>query len=131
MKQSQFKFSKPVIDQIEYNVKSKCDISKLSGRQISFGTNTEIELSEDEKKAIVKLIIQVFDTEDFPFIINMTMSTKVSWEDDIPDNMRDSILNNNVPATILSYARPIISMITSYSHYKSFDIPFLDFRDNN
>ena len=62
-------------------------------------------------------------------MFTIVMSSKVKWDEDVPADMLESILNKNVPAMILSYARPIISMITSHSEYKPLEIPFLDLRN--
>ena len=130
MKKSAFKFIKPTIESFDYKVKEDCNLANLRGKAVPISFGTEVFVSEEEKTAKVNLSIKTEDTEDFPFVFTIVMSSKVKWDEDVPADMLESILNKNVPAMILSYARPIISMITSHSEYKPLEIPFLDLRNN-
>ena len=118
MKKSAFKFIKPTIESFDYKVKEDCNLANLRGKAVPISFGTEVFVSEEEKTAKVNLSIKTEDTEDFPFVFTIVMSSKVKWDEDVPADMLESILNKNVPAMILSYARPIISMITSHSEYK-------------
>lgn len=129
MKKSAFKFIKPTIESFDYKVKEDCNLANLRGKAVPISFGTEVFISEEEKTAKVNLSIKTEDTEDFPFVFTIVMSSKVKWDEDVPADMLESILNKNVPAMILSYARPIISMITSHSEYKPLEIPFLDLRN--
>lgn len=131
MKQSAFRFSKPIMEKIDYSVTENCDISKLKGKTIPLSFNTDVYRSEESRDAKVIFSIIAEAIDDFPFAFCIKMSSKVKWDEDVPDAMLDSVLNKNVPAMLLSYARPIISMITSHSDYKPLDIPFIDFRDSS
>ena len=131
MKQSIFKFSKPIVEKLIYNVKENCNTANLKGKAIPLAFNTDIFMSEDDRKATVVLNIKAEDIDDFPFEFSIEMSSRVKWDKEVSEAMLDSILNKNVPAMILSYARPIISMITSHSDYKPLDLPFIDLRDSS
>ena len=128
MKQSQFQFSKPTIENINYKI-INIDIETIKqNKAIPVKTTVDVKKSESENKAIVKLNFYAQNTDSFPFYIDITMSSQILWETADNTNFIDNILNYNVPAMILSYMRPIISSITSHSDYNSFDIPFLDLR---
>ncbi len=130
MKQSSFAFSKPIIENLTYSLKQDCDITKNVGQQFPIEVGTDVGLMEAICEAVVKITLKI-NNDNFPYDITLVMSTKVKWEDDVSKEMLESILNKNIPATLLSYARPIISLITSYSNYKPFDLPFLDLRNSD
>lgn len=130
MKQSSFSFTKPIIENLTYSMKQDCDITKMAGQQFPIEIGTDVGLMEAICEAVVKITLKV-NNDTFPYDIVLVMSTKVKWEEDVSKEMLESILNKNIPATLLSYARPIISLITSYSNYKPFDLPFLDLRNPN
>ena len=129
MKQSSFAFSKPIIENLTYSMKQDCDISKMAGQQFPIEVGTDVALMEAICEAEVKITLKI-NNDSFPYDIALVMSTRVKWEEDVSKEMVESILNKNIPATLLSYARPIISLITSYSNYKQFDLPFLDLRNS-
>lgn len=129
MKQSIFKFTKPAVEKFNYSMKENCNIASLKGKTIPISFDTMVEMFENNKGAQVVLSIKADDAEDFPFVFCIDMSTRVKWEVEVSEDMLESILNKNVPAMLLSYARPIISMITSHSDYKPLDLPFIDMRD--
>lgn len=129
MKQSQFGFTRPVIEEINYKIK-ELDTQELSNdNPIALRTSVDVQMAKDKEVAVVKIILCIEETDSFPYDINITMSTQVQWDKDISDELRDNVLHKNVPATLVSYIRPILSLITSYSNYNSFDLPFLDFRN--
>ena len=131
MKQSIFKFSKPVVEKLNYSMKENCNIANLKGKSIPFSFDTKVQIFDNNRGAQVVLSIKSEDVEDFPFVFCIDMSSRVKWDEEVSETMLDSILNKNVPAMILSYARPIISMITSHSDYKPLDLPFIDMRDSS
>lgn len=132
MKQSQFIFSKPVIENLNYKINNINDEIVKPNNPISVKTTINVKKNDIENNSIVELNFYVQNTDNFPFHIDITMSSLVSWDEQVTNkNIIDNILNHNVPAMILSYMRPIISSITSHSKYGSFDIPFLDLRENN
>ena len=54
---------------------------------------------------------------------------KIKWNSELEDSKVNSFLNQNAPALLLSYARPIISMITNASRFPAYNIPFINFAD--
>lgn len=129
MKESQFKFSKPIVEDLKYTLRTDWDINKPHNKT-AFNIGVDVGKEDNDNTAIVRLILKI-DSEDFPYNIDMIAGTKVTWDGEVSKKMLDSILNNNIPATLLSYVRPLISVITSYSPYRQLDIPLLDFRSNH
>lgn len=76
--------------------------------------------------AIVDLEL-ILDDENLPYIIELCIVTNVKWESDVNNDTVERILNQIIPAHLMSYVRPIILMITSYSQYQQLNIPLLDF----
>lgn len=128
MKQSQFKFSKPIVEDLKYTLRDDWDINKPHNKT-EFNIGVDVDKEDNDNTAIVRLILKI-DSEDFPYNIDMTAGTKVTWDSGVSEKMLDSVLENNIPATLLSYVRPLVSVITSYSPYRQLDIPLLDFRNN-
>lgn len=58
------------------------------------------------------------------------MSAKFLWEGDLEEKVVKSLLKSNAPAALLSYIRPIVSMMTMSSKYPALNIPFIDFTKN-
>ena len=58
--------------------------------------------------------------------LEIKLASEFSWQD-LAENKIDVLLRQNAPALLLSYARPIISSITSASKFPTYNIPFLDF----
>lgn len=69
-------------------------------------------------------------TEHTPFVLNIEMQANFKWIDEFSKSEVSTLLNQNAPALLLSYMRPIISEITSYG-FNSFMLPFIDFSKNN
>ena len=56
---------------------------------------------------------------------------KFKWDSNLQEKNVEIFLNQNAPALLLSYARPIVSMVTNASHYPAYNIPFINFADKN
>ena len=52
------------------------------------------------------------------------------WSEALDEQRRDSLLKQNAPALLVSYARPIIAMITNASRFPAFNIPFINFTED-
>ena len=58
------------------------------------------------------------------------MVSGFTWND-LDDEMVDTLLRQNAPALLLSYARPIIASITNASKFPTYNIPFFDFSEES
>ena len=68
--------------------------------------------------------------ENQPFSILVKMSANFSWGENLEEKLVKSLLKSNAPAALLSYIRPIVSMMTMSSKYSALNIPFIDFTQN-
>ncbi|CEQ18981.1 protein-export chaperone SecB [Paraclostridium sordellii] len=123
MKESKFQFTNPKLDKLTFSNNENYKEEKDKKLHSSIKVNKQII---DDKNAIVKLIIEIGDKEDFIFYINMEMSAKFNWKD-INENEVNSFLEVNAPALLLSYARPIIANVTMQSGLSPINLPFMNF----
>ena len=60
-------------------------------------------------------------------MINLIVSAHFKLEEKIEGTDFDSLLQINAPTFLLSYARPIVSLITVQAGMKPLNLPFLNF----
>lgn len=128
MKVSNFQFRTPVLVQMEFEVNPEFDTDYNFNLDKSF--ESEISLSENENKATVILRLTVNSEENTPFKLVIAYLSEFIWEEGYSDELLKDLLEINAPALILSYMRPIVSSVTSASPLPSFEIPFLDFTND-
>lgn len=135
MEKSTFQFSNPAIELLNYQVNDAyINIGDSIEMQQLF--SVDIRKKQDSKQAIVYLKIGI-NTHDEkgkkvvqkekPFSLELTMKAIFRWNDEFDDKTIDSLLSVNAPTLLLSYARPIVSMITTSSPIGSYNIPFYNF----
>lgn len=82
---------------------------------------------EDKNEAIVELTITVGNDDNLnPFYIKAIESAKFKWSDSTKIN-EDKLLEQNAPALLIGYLRPIISIITASFPFSAYNLPFIDF----
>lgn len=132
MKQSNFRFSKPMVSKIDYSINE--DFDSDNRLNISNKFNVSISRDKNESMAIVDLGICIgkkdFEKTD-PFYIDMVIGAVFSWDESCyDDSTLNSLLSINAPALLLGYARPLISTITSMSPFPPYNLPFYNFTEN-
>lgn len=127
MIESSFQFTNPSMVSMVFEENTGFKIKK--GQEIEIQTELNIEntkLSEDE--AIVEIKIKLGKKgEGAPFFLETVFMASFKWERNMEANRVEVLLSQNAPALLLSYARPIVSMITNASHYPAYNIPFVNF----
>ena len=79
-------------------------------------------------EAVVELEIKIGeDSSEFPFFINLIIGAHFKLDGEIQGISFDKLLEINAPTVLLSYARPIISLITTQAGMKPLNLPFLNF----
>lgn len=128
MKQSNFQFSNPRLLNISYNINEN-----FNNEEVKFSIKNEITKhfsKEKKQEAHVSLRVTLGEqSESYPFFITLEIAAFFKVEDEISDQNFNKLLDINAPAMLLSYARPIVSLITSQSGYPAFDIPFINFTE--
>lgn len=62
-----------------------------------------------------------------PFVCNVEMVGKFKVEEEVTPEFFQSLLDANAPALLMSYARPIVSLVTAQAGFPAFNIPFVNF----
>lgn len=72
-----------------------------------------------------------------PHIVNLEFSVnedfdeaKFKTEQKTSPEFFAKLLNANAPALLMSYARPIIAVVTARAGFPSFNIPFINFMES-
>lgn len=128
MKKSKFQFTDPELEKLEFDINAEYDADKFDG--ILMESHTQVKRN-DSNEAYVALTLRIGSNEENqPFIILVKMSANFSWEENLEEKLVKSLLKSNAPAALLSYIRPIVSMMTVSSKYPVLNIPFIDFTQN-
>ena len=131
-KESNFRFIVPKLTGLTYELN---ETYKEKSIPIKLKIQTETKILKNEHNARVSLELIIFDRNSYnknevPFYIGITMVGDFDWDDDIDENVLEILLENNAPATLLSYMRPYISNLTVGSGYPPLIVPLLNFKKN-
>ena len=81
-----------------------------------------------DNEALVSLNIVIGEkSKSFPFYLSITMSAQFVCDKNKSEIFHE-LLETNAPALLLSYARPIVSVITSQSGFPTLNLPFMNFK---
>lgn len=129
MKESAFQFSKPILKKVEYKIFDQYEPESDTNLHRHFHRN--IVRIEDKNEAIVELTVQIGCDErsvNPPFSLDITIGAKFIWDNQIDEEIVNSLLSMNAPSLLLGYARPIIANLTANSIVQ-YDLPFINFSD--
>lgn len=127
MKESIFQFSDPKLRALRFKVNE--NFSQESYKGFTFTNNVFKSIVEENREAIVSLELSIGDVnENCPFNIELEIYAKFKCDDEA---MFKKLIDTNAPAMLLSYARPIISLITSQSGYPALNLPFMNFAQDD
>ena len=131
MKESNFQFSNPSLTYIDF--KENIDFTIEKDKEIEIGTNINVSHTKiNDTEATVGIRINVgSNTNSSPFILETEFVANFRWEQEIEQDKVELFLNQNAPALVLSYARPIIAMVTNASHFPAYNIPFVNFTEKS
>lgn len=126
MKESNFQFKSPILKKLNYQLNDNFDINKFEKVELNFHAN--VIGRKSIKQAVLKLCGEIGkQNENSPFYIELEMEAYFKWNDDIPEEVLEKLLQKNGSALLLSYMRPIVAFITSQSGIASYNIPYIDF----
>ena len=129
MKESFFQFSNPELVNIEFCGNENFNEELFEG--FSIDNNITISVLDEDigNEALVSLNIIIGEkTENYPFYLSITMSAEFNCDINKSDKFYQ-LLETNAPALLLSYARPIVSIITSQAGFPALNLPFMNFKD--
>lgn len=127
MKKSNLQFKNPRLTDICFKINPDFIDSKDKSADMKLDFNINIKKDECVSEAIVELNIQI-GTQDStsPFYINATEEAVFRWNSDTAGK-ENVLLEQNAPAILLGYLRPIISMLTAFSPFTAYNIPLINF----
>lgn len=129
MKASNFQFTDPSLVSMKFCENKDFVVEK--GKEIEI--QTELSVSNTEpvgNESVVELRINLGDDgKGAPFCLEAVFAARFRWGSDVEESKANVFLNQNAPALLLSYARPIISMTTNASRFPAYNIPFVNFAD--
>lgn len=121
----------PIISNLNFEISDKFNFSENSLLEVEIKINTEV-FSKEGNEANLKLDVEIFPdkTKNNPLYLKVTSISSFIWAEGLDENIVDSLLKVNAPAIMMSYLRPIISNITTYSGQPPLIIPLIDFTNN-
>lgn len=123
---SKFTFSKPILFKFNFETKvGENDTEQDIQNNFSVSSHKESE----SNKAAVLLEARIGDNNT-PFKIDADIGATFAWDESFTEKQVEILLNQNAPSLLLSYLRSIVSNATSSSLYGSYDIPFMNFTNN-
>ncbi len=131
MKKSSFQFQDPCLRKLEFHINDGYKVVKRKKTGINLRFQVRNKQSEDKPEAVVELEVQIGDQEEAPFWIVVVEGAYFKWDDDMEQTQVDKFLNQNAPALLLSYMRPIVASMTAATQYNAYNIPFINFKDSN
>ena len=134
MKQSTFEFSNPIIDTLSYKI-NNAFVNNEKLIEMKQSLTVENHKLDQSNNASVRLVIGIniedekesIDLKEKPFSLSISVKAMFRWGDEFNESDVNNMLKVNAPSLLLSYARPIISMITASSPIGSYNIPFFNF----
>lgn len=126
MKESSFRFSNPGIVYMKFVENSNFRLEQE--KEIEIGTKIQVKHNETRGyECDVNVAICIGEeSEAKPFLLEIEVSACFKWDESVEKDKVDFLLNQNAPALLISYARPIVAMITNASHYPVYNLPFID-----
>lgn len=124
MKESNFQFKDPYILELNFKENENFVVEKFESLKSNF--NVSINRSETELEAFITLEVNLGDNDRCPFQLSVKIGANFFWSEDFDEELVDICLNKNAPALLISYIRPIIANVTSFSRFPSFNLPFID-----
>lgn len=131
MKKSDFQFVRPYLQKLVFLENDQFDMDTEEAEEIEMHNTFSIQVnkSTEEPLAVVTLNFEMNkDEKKAPFKIEASISSLFRWQM-MNDEQVNRMLRINAPAMLLSYLRPIISQITNSSKFPVYDLPFLNFAD--
>ena len=126
MKKSGFQLINERVLSLDYKINEKSEIKNID---LKLSGNTEIHKFEQNKAKVI-FSFSVFKNEPIesvPFKIEIIIEGIFTWNEEIPIDKIDQLLNTNAPAILISYIRSLITQLTVLSGFPALVIPLLNF----
>lgn len=132
MKKSLFQMKGlPIITNLKFDVSKEFNFAIDQSLELEINVKTKI-FAKEKKSANVELELELFPNEkNRPFYLKAISIAYFIWAEGLDEKTIEGLLKVNAPAIMLSYIRPIISNITTFSGQPPLLIPLIDLTNNN
>ena len=131
MEKSQLQFSNPVLTKLMFYLNPAFKAPEDGTVSLITNFNTKISSPEDSESPVVvalEVSIRAEDAENSPFEIEAEMAAQFLWVgENIAEVDLGKLLNQNAPALLLGYLRPIVASTTMQAGLPPYHIPFMSF----
>lgn len=125
--ESKFQFKKPNLAEIVFKENDQYISQENMKIKMPIQLSTKID-REGENLAKVSLRVKIGEeSEKYPYFLCAIEESEFRWSEEILEDQVTLLLNQNAPALLLSYLRPVIAMVTSNTTFNQVDLPFMDF----
>lgn len=138
MKESLFEFSNPNIYGFQIIQNPKFDFEKEDETFKYLELDSTIHKTKNNKReANVSIDLtneKLFNDESIKsdnfknvkFMISVSAVASFRWNDELKDELIDTLLKQNAVSLLVSYIRPYIATLTSATDNGTFNLPFID-----
>ena len=98
---------------------------------MQFAFETNIRDNPEGNEAFISVKVTIGDKVTNPFLLTAEMGAHFSWNSSEDEEMIHDLKKMNAPSLLISYIRPIVTVVTSASRFPALNIPFLDLRDDS
>lgn len=128
--ESIFQFSNPSLLKLDFRINDDFDSDTGKKVKLNLRVETRVNRKENSEEAFVVLCLTVGGkTDELPFYIYAEEAAKFRWsKGGYDEEAIKRLLEQNAPALLLSYLRPIVASVTRFSPYNAYDIPFINFK---
>lgn len=132
MKKSLFQMKGlPIITNLKFDVSKKFNFTVEQSLDLEINVKTKI-FAKDKNSANIQLELELFPNEkNRPFYLKAISIAAFIWSEGLDEETIKTLLEVNAPAIMLSFIRPIISNVTTFSGQPPLLIPLIDFTKNN
>ena len=130
--ESAFQFTNPILKELDFSLNE--GFEKVVNKEIPIQLSLSVQVNKSAVKneAMVELTVEIGEKcDNVPFWIRAIEQANFRWDELVVEEMVDRLLNQNAPSLLLSYLRPIVSQVSSASKYGAYNIPFINFTDQN
>lgn len=121
----------PIITNLSFDISKEFDFSIQQSLELEIKIDTKV-FERVNNDANIELELELFpNSKNRPFHLKATSVASFTWAEGLDEKTIEALLKINAPAIMLSYIRPIISNITTYSGQPPLVIPLIDLTDNN
>ena len=111
---SRFQFQRPVLVSFSFGINDEYISSDNHTAMMQIGLAVNINKSDNSPDADVEIIIKIGEkSSKVPFWLEAKEGGNFKWEESLDDETVEKLLNQNAPALLLSYLRPLISAVNS------------------